>query len=662
MQRLLNVDKQWRSPLTLTSESRVVAVGFVPGGKQLVSASEGGNIRMWDISTGRVISERTLSISIRTAKFSTDCKLLVSKATADGSFSLWDVLSGQKIYVLPEKLPYRANRGLVFSPDGKRLAIYNIDDLIIIYDTEKGLILKEHQCRPLSWISAVVFSPDSGQLGILVKNGNSRKLPILLWDMASEKNPKELWKRPFPMSQMDYDYRFIAMGFTADGKCLAAAKKVPPNYGPVRIWNVESGQLIKELTNPEFLVHAATFSSDSNQLAFRGGKRGATLWNLDSGGMERLSTPVPVRESIVYYGQDDMLFSPDHKQLTVHSQNTIMIWSIRARNEHETFVGHGDAVTAIEISPGGSKLASASKDTMIKLWDLYSGKETKRLSGHKGSITAMTFSPDGTHLATASADDTIRFWNAISGEEVDKLSRCGREVKTIAFSPNGEDLLWISPEGEVWLYKITWRRNRNYGVRGILLRNKKPEKLKGLTSPVTTIAFSGDGELRALGSEDGIVRVWNLASKESKFLEMHGATISAVAFLPDGKKLAVASSDNAVTLWNIMSGSQVQKITLFASISSLKVSSDGQAMETDRGTIEFLGLFSSPQQSGQKPPRNIFFAREWIYRGNQRLLWLPLEYRGRCWAVRGNLVVIGQESGAVTFLEFAMEKGNEVVD
>jgi hypothetical protein len=101
---------------------------------------------------------------------------------------------------------------------------------------------------------------------------------------------------------------------------------------------------------------------------------------------------------------------------------------------------------------------------------------------------------------------------------------------------------------------------------------------------------------------------------------------------------------------------------LFASVSSLKVSSDGQAMETDRGTIEFLGLFSSSPNSGQKLPRNIFFAGEWIYRGDQRLLWLPLEYRGRCWVVRGNLVVIGQESGAVTFLEFAMEKGNEVVD
>jgi hypothetical protein len=78
-------------------------------------------------------------------------------------------------------------------------------------------------------------------------------------------------------------------------------------------------------------------------------------------------------------------------------------------------------------------------------------------------------------------------------------------------------------------------------------------------------------------------------------------------------------------------------------------------METDRGTFNLPSFFSSSQKSCQNPPGNIFFAGEWIYRGNQRLLWLPHEYRGRCWVVRGNFVVIGQELGAVTFLEFRDE-------
>jgi hypothetical protein len=38
MQKLPKVDKDWRSPLALTHGSRVVAVGFVPGGNRLVVA------------------------------------------------------------------------------------------------------------------------------------------------------------------------------------------------------------------------------------------------------------------------------------------------------------------------------------------------------------------------------------------------------------------------------------------------------------------------------------------------------------------------------------------------------------------------------------------------------------------------------------------------
>jgi WD40 repeat protein len=264
----------------------------------------------------------------------------------------------------------------------------------------------------------------------------------------------------------------------------------------------------------------------------------------------------------------------------------------------------------------------------------------------------MTFSADGIDLVTASADDTIRFWNTISGEEVAKFSLYGHSINTIAFSPNSTQVLWAYREGGVWLCEISWRRNRNYGIRGILPLNKKPKKLEGVTSPITTLAFSVDGEQQAFGSEDGIVRLRSTASKKFTLLEVHGPRISAVAFLPDGKQLAVASSDKALTLWDIMSGLQLQKITLLAPLSSLKFSSDGQSMETDRGTLSLPSFFSSSQQSGQKPPGNIFFAGEWIYRGNQRLLWLPLEYRGRCWVVRGDLVVIGQELGAVTFLKF----------
>jgi WD40 repeat protein len=652
MQKFPKVDDHWRSPLALTTGSRVVAVGFVPGGNRLVSASEGGTIKVWDICTGRILSQKELPSRIDTARFSADCRLLAS--VGNKKLTLWDVLSGQEIHVLPVAGRGRTPHCPVFSPDGKRLAWHtgdglhwHISDRLILCDSEKGSCLKEYD---VAFISYAVFSPDGRQLAFVV---NSR---VLVWDTTSEKKPKKLGKLPFSFPLYSETVRsFVTAAYFPDGKQLIACWG---RYGgtscAVGLWNTESGQLIKELTNPPFMVNAAAFSPDCTLLALFGSESRATLWNLESGDMERL--PKGVFRQHKGQRQESLLFSPDRKQLAACSHDTVIFWSIRARNEHETFLGHGNAVTGVELSPNGRQLASASNDMRIKLWDPYSGKETKRLSGHTDPITAMTFSPDGIDLVTASADDTIRFWNTISGEEEAKLSRFGRSINTMAFSPNGTQLLWASPEGGVC--EISWRRNRNYIGRGILRFSNKPKKLKDVTSSVTTVAFSVDGEQQAFGSEDGIVRLRNTASKKLTLLEVQGARISAVAFLPDGKQLAVASSDKVVALWDVISGLQLQKVTLLAPLSSLKISSDGQSMETDRGTFNLHAFFSGSQQSGQNPPGNIFFAGEWIYRGSQRLLWLPHEYRGRCWVVRGNLVVIGQELGAVTFLEFR----DEVVD
>jgi WD40 repeat protein len=648
MQKLPKVDDHWRSPLALTTGPIVVAVGFVPGGNRLVSASAVGTIKVWDIYTGRILSQRELSSRIDTARFSADCKLLAS--VGNKNLTLWDVLSGQKKHVLAGR--GRTPHSPVFSPDGERLAWYtgdrhdwHISDRLIVSDSEKGSCLREYD---VPFISYAVFSPDSRQLAFFV---NSK---VIVWDTTSEKKPKKLEKPPFLVSETVRS--FVTAAYFPDGKQLIACwGQYGGTCSAVGLWNTESGQLIKKLTNPAHMVDVAAFSPDCTLLALFGSQYGAALWNLESGDMERLLIPEGISRR--QKGRF-MLFSPDRKQLATCSYDHVIVLNIRARNEHDNFLGHGDAVTAIELSPNGKQLASASNDMMIKLWDPYSGKETKRLSGHTDPITALTFSPDGIDLITASADDTIRFWNTISGEEVAKLSRYGRSINTMACSPNGTQLLWASPEGGVWLCEISWRRNRIYGGRGILRLSKQPKKLREITSPVTTVVFSVDGEQQAFGYEDGIVWLRNIASKKFTLLEGHIARISAVAFLPDGKQLAVASSDKAVTLWDIMSGLQLQKVTLLAPLSSLKISSDGQSMETDRGTFNLPAFFSGSQQSGQNPRGNIFFAGEWIYRGNQHLLWLPHEYRGRCWVVRGNLVVIGQELGAVTFLEFR----DEVVD
>jgi len=69
------------------------------------------------------------------------------------------------------------------------------------------------------------------------------------------------------------------------------------------------------------------------------------------------------------------------------------------------------------------------------------------------------------------------------------------------------------------------------------------------------VAISPDGGQLATAGEDGITRLWNLATGvEVRCFTGHDAAVNWVAFAPDGGRIATASSDRTVRLWNVADG------------------------------------------------------------------------------------------------------------
>jgi hypothetical protein len=198
-------------------------------------------------------------------------------------------------------------------------------------------------------VQALSFSPD----GKLLAASGFRE--VILWSTESWHEARRLGP---------HADRVLALAFSADGALLAAAGGEPSASGELKLWEVESGRLVKTFTD----IHSDTiFSVDFS----RDGKRLAT------GGADRIAAVVEIESG--------------KRALALE--------------------GHTHHVLAVRFSPDGKRLYSASADAKIKSWNLEDGSKIKDWGGHGKAVTALDISPDGGLIVSASGDRTVRIWN-----------------------------------------------------------------------------------------------------------------------------------------------------------------------------------------------------------------------------------------------------------
>jgi WD40 repeat protein len=177
--------------------------------------------------------------------------------------------------------------------------------------------------------------------------------------------------------------------------------------------------------------------------------------------------------------------------------------------------------------------------------------------------------------------------------------------------------------------------------------------LVGHSGWVTAVAFSLDGQLIVSASADRTVRVWEVATGRCySTLEGHSDYVKAVAFSPDRQLIASASADSTVRVWEAATGrcrSTVEGLSSW--VTTVAFSPDGQVIYTSAGDIPVSFPLTVPLPSQQrKQPFTILVQDDWILRNQQRLLWLPHEYRTRSFAVHREIVCLGLLFGRVVLL------------
>ena len=148
---------------------------------------------------------------------------------------------------------------------------------------------------------------------------------------------------------------------------------------------------------------------------------------------------------------------------------------------------------------------------------------------------SVEFSSDGPEIEPADNIASVQWTISRESSHIATLSSWARSV---AFSPDGTTLAAGTADGMLQLWDVATKT--------------KITILEDSVYVVDAVAFSPDGTTLAAGMGAGTVTLWDVATKTKAATLVAGdGAANAVAFSPDGTTLAAGWGDGTVTLWKV---------------------------------------------------------------------------------------------------------------
>ncbi len=579
-------------------------VAFSPDGRRIVTASDDGTARLWDVSGGMVTILSGHEGAVLRAGFSADGSRILT-VSRDRTARLWRTSDGTQLDVVhgAEKAAlspdgsrmvtvYRSSARLwntadssevavlrghdeilsaAFSPNGDLIATGSPGDVRLWNGKTGENIAVLHGHEGAGGVHYIAFSPDGRSMVTASADRTAR-----LWDVRTSAevavlrgHDDEVRKAMFSSdglhvvtASLDHTARIwdarsgaplaTLLGhqgavshaeFSPDGERVVTTS----DDGTVRLWRVANGRMISILHGADAAMKYATFSSDGRHV-FSASRDGTVRISLagDSGAVV-LQSDLARRGGLLPRGavRGTAVFSPEgSKVITAWGDRVAFLWDAANDAEVKVLRGHEGPVWHAEFSPDGAKLVTASSDGTARLWDTMSGAELAVLSGGRGH-TYAAFGSDGRIIVTSSSAGEVKVWDSASGEQLLSWRGHSSAVHKVVISPDGSQIITLSDDDTAKLW------NAADGLEIAVLR--------GHRSDVWDADFSSDGSQIVTASWDDTARVWDAETgSEVLVLEGHESDCESAVFSPDGRFIVTASLDHTARVWEAKTGQVIR--------------------------------------------------------------------------------------------------------
>ena len=342
--RVQSPEQKWTIKHKLHHEFGVTVLAMSPSGREVAAGSFlDQRVSIWDVESGTLLRQlQGIKGGVRAIAYSPDGRFLAMGrgAIKPGDLCVYVYQTGTDTIQLQLKPPaittrmapqgIGAVRSLQYSPDSRFLAVGFYGGAIGIYEASTGELKKSTSLS--SFLEGpVAYSPNGKYLAFGERTKEAGEVfdrhVIQLLDTGTGEVAKTLPGHAGRITALAFDPhgKFLFSG-TDTGQIVEILDRKTnqmvrhKNEDPLRIWDLEAGMVVKELT----------------------GHTGSV-------------------RSLVFYGDGEYLASGSHDK-------TVMIWDAIKGTSLSTVTGHKDLIDSIVVSPDGTYLVSAGNSPDIKVW------------------------------------------------------------------------------------------------------------------------------------------------------------------------------------------------------------------------------------------------------------------------------------------------------